>query len=572
MAARTRRRRQGARAASYGVSAARAIGPVVPHVAQTGQIGHSQAMAEADARPTNAPEITVSELAGALKRAIEDRFGYVRVRGEISGYRGPHSSGHAYFSLKDAGARLDAVIWRTTLSRMRLKPEEGLEVVATGRLTTFPGKSSYQIVIEAIELAGIGALMALLEARRKKLAEEGLFDAARKRKAPFLPRIVGVVTSPTGAVIRDILHRLADRFPVRVIVWPVRVQGETSAAEVAAAIDGFNALSLDGKVGRPDVLIVARGGGSLEDLMSFNDEAVVRAVARSAIPLIAAVGHETDWTLIDHAADVRAPTPTAAAEFAVPVRPELLAAIADLEARRRGAIVRFSHRLRSELRALARALPAGEAIIATPRQRLDRAGDALAQRMRGTLDQRALRTAGLARRLARHSPRAHLASQRERLSGLTGRLARLRPLLIERPRRAADAIGRTFGREAALLARRRGEQAAAVDRLAARMARAYDERLQSRRAQLVSAWQLLGAMSYRGVLSRGFALVRDEQQRPLRRAAEVRQAQRLEIEFADGKIGAIAGGRIGPPLTPPALLPRRRAKPDKEGEGQGSLF
>ena len=319
------------------------------------------------------------------------------------------------------------------------------------------------------------------------------------------------------------------------------------------------------------MLIVARGGGSLEDLMSFNDEAVVRAVARSAIPLIAAVGHETDWTLIDHAADVRAPTPTAAAEFAVPVRAELLAAIADLEARRRGAILRFSHRLRSDLRALARALPAGEAIIATPRQRLDRAGDALAQRMRGTLDQRALRTAGLARRLARHSPRAHLAGQRERLSGLAGRLARLRPLLIERPRRAAEAIGRTFGREAALLARRRGEQAAAVERLAARLLRAYDERLQSRRAQLFSAWQLLGAMSYRGVLSRGFALVRDEQQRPLRRASEVRQAQRLEIEFADGKIGAIAGGRIGPPLTPPALLPRRRAKSDRD-EGQGSLF
>jgi exodeoxyribonuclease VII large subunit len=318
-------------------------------------------MADADARSTNAPEITVSELASALKRAIEDRFGYVRVRGEISGYRGRHSSGHAYFSLKDANARLDAVIWRMTLGRMRVKPEEGLEVVATGRLTTFPGKSTYQIVIESLELAGIGALMVLLEARRRKLGEEGLFDAARKRKVPFLPRVVGVVTSPTGAVIRDILHRLADRFPVRVIVWPVRVQGETSAAEVAAAVDGFNALAIDGPAPRPDVLIVARGGGSLEDLMSFNDEAVVRAVARSLIPLIAAVGHETDWTLIDHAADVRAPTPTAAAEFAAPVRAELLATIADLDARRRGAILRFSQRLRSDLRALTRALPGGEA-------------------------------------------------------------------------------------------------------------------------------------------------------------------------------------------------------------------
>jgi exodeoxyribonuclease VII large subunit len=552
------------------VSPRRAIGRKTL-LAPASRIGHSAAMAEADARATNAPEITVSELAGALKRAIEDRFGFVRVRGEISGFRGRHSSGHAYFSLKDANARLDAVIWRTTLQRMRLKPEDGLEVVATGRLTTFPGKSTYQIVIEALELAGIGALMALLEARRRKLAEEGLFDAARKRKVPFLPRIVGVVTSPTGAVIRDILHRLADRFPVRVIVWPVRVQGETSAAEVAAAIDGFNALALDGAPGRPDVLIVARGGGSLEDLMGFNEEIVVRAAARSAIPLIAAVGHETDWTLIDHAADMRAPTPTAAAEFAAPVRSELLAAVAELTARRRGAILRFSHRLRSDLRAIARALPAGEAIVAGPRQRLDRAAETLAQRMRGSIDQRALRTAGLARRLARHSPRAHLAGERERLRGLAGRLMRLRPLLIERPRRGAEAAARVFAREGALMARRRGDEAAAVERLAARMARAYDERLQARRAQLFSAWQLLGAMSYRGVLSRGFALVRDEEQRPLRRASDVKPAQRLEIEFADGKIGAIAGGRVGPPLTPPALLPRRRARADKD-EGQGTLF
>jgi exodeoxyribonuclease VII large subunit len=528
-------------------------------------------MAEPDARGSNAPEITVSELSGALKRAIEDRFGYVRVRGEISGYRGPHGSGHAYFSLKDANARLDAVIWRSAFQRLKLKPEEGLEVVATGKLTTFPGKSSYQIVIDSLELAGVGALMALLEARRKKLAEEGLFDAARKRAVPFLPRVVGVVTSPTGAVIRDILHRLADRFPVRVIVWPVRVQGETSAAEVAAAIDGFNALAPDGAAARPDVLIVARGGGSLEDLMSFNDEAVVRAAARSAIPVIAAVGHETDWTLIDHAADRRAPTPTAAAEFAVPVRADLLAAVAELDARGRGAIRRLGQRLRADLRALSRALPGGEAIIAQPRQRLDRAAETMAARVRAGVDQRAIRTAGLARRLARHSPRAHLAGQRERLRGLAGRLGRVRPLLIERLRRAADAAGRSFARETALISRRRAERAEAVERLSARMARAYGERLQSKRAQLVSAWQLLGAMSYRGVLSRGFALVRDEAQRPLRRAAEVRQTQRLEIEFADGKVGAIAGGRVGPPLTPPSLLPRRRPKPERD-EGQGTLF
>ncbi|MBV8472857.1 MAG: exodeoxyribonuclease VII large subunit, partial [Hyphomicrobiales bacterium] len=298
----------------------------------------------------NAPEFSVSELSGALKRAIEDRFGYVRVRGEISGYRGPHSSGHVYFSLKDAAARLDAVIWKNTFLRMRVKPEEGLEVVVTGKLTTFPGKSAYQIVVESLEPAGVGALMALLEARRRKLADEGLFDPARKQLLPYLPRVIGVVTSPTGAVIRDILHRLSDRFPVHVLVWPVRVQGETWAAEVAQAIRGFNALPLGGPLARPDVIIVARGGGSLEDLWGFNEEIVVRAAAESQIPLIAAVGHETDWTLIDHAADVRAPTPTAAAELSVPVRAELMASLADLEGRMRGAILRLGERRRAELR------------------------------------------------------------------------------------------------------------------------------------------------------------------------------------------------------------------------------
>src|SRR5579871_5799685 len=432
-------------------------------------------MSDSEPRPTNTSEITVSELSNALKRAIEDRFGYVRVRGEISGYRGPHSSGHAYFSLKDAGARLDAVVWRTSLQRMKLKPEDGLEVVATGRITTFPGKSSYQIVIEQIELAGLGALMAMLEARRKALATEGLFDSARKKPLPFLPRVVGVVTSPTGAVIRDILHRLSDRFPVRVVLWPVRVQGETSAAEVAAAIDGFNAFDGLGAIPRPDVLIVARGGGSLEDLWSFNEEIVVRAAARSAIPLIAAVGHETDWTLIDHAADLRAPTPTAAAEFAVPVRAELLASLAELDARGRGAILRFGQRLRSDLRAVARALPSGEAIVAGPRQRFDRGAETLAARARAALATRALRAAELARRLARHSPRAHLAGSAERVRGLSGRFARIRPLLIDRPRRASDAVLRAFARERALLARRRGERAEALARLTASLMRAYQE-------------------------------------------------------------------------------------------------
>ena len=295
-----------------------------------------------DSSPTaNALEWSVSELSGALKRTIEDEFGFVRVRGEISGYRGPSASGHVYFSLKDPNARIDSVIWKGNFARLKTKPQEGLEVIATGKITTFPGKSSYQIIIDALEPAGLGALMALLEERRRKLAAEGLFDEARKQLIPYLPEVIGVITSPTGSVIRDILHRLEDRFPRRVLVWPVRVQGETSGAEVAAAIWGFNGLRPGGPIPRPDVLIVARGGGSLEDLMSFNEEAVVRAAAQSQIPLISAVGHETDWTLIDYAADLRAPTPTAAAEKAVPVRVELLAGLDDLEGRRTAALLRL---------------------------------------------------------------------------------------------------------------------------------------------------------------------------------------------------------------------------------------
>src|ERR1700693_2086383 len=250
----------------------------------------------------NIPEWTVSELSAALKCTVEDAYGHVRVRGEISGYRGPHSSGHAYFALKDETARIDAVVWSRVFGRMRIKPEEGLEVVVTGRLTTYPGRSTYQIIVESMEPAGVGALMALLEERKKKLTAEGLFDPARKQLLPYLPDVIGVVTSPTGAVIRDILHRLADRFPRHVVVWPVRVQGEGSAAQWRAPIRGFTALPPEGPIARPDLIIVARGGGSLEDLWSFNEEIVARAAAASVIPLIAAIGHATDTTLIDFAA------------------------------------------------------------------------------------------------------------------------------------------------------------------------------------------------------------------------------------------------------------------------------
>src|SRR5579871_2416916 len=312
----------------------------------------------------NAPEFTVTELSSALRRTVEDAYGHVRVRGEITGFRGAHSSGHCYFTLKDDGAKIDAVIWKSAHYRMRFKPQEGLEVIATGRLTTFPGKSTYQIVIEALEPAGIGALMALLEERKKKLAAEGLFAEARKQLLPWLPEVIGVVTSPTGAVIRDILHRLEDRFPRRVLVWPVKAQGDGSAEQVAAAIRGFNALPEGGRIPRPDLLIVARGGGSLEDLWSFNEEIVVRAAADSMIPLISAVGHETDITLIDFAADKRAPTPTAAAEMAVPVRAELMTDVGTLARRAFSSWQRDQEARRAELRSASRALPDADEVLA----------------------------------------------------------------------------------------------------------------------------------------------------------------------------------------------------------------
>src|SRR5665213_3253580 len=364
----------------------------------------------------NAPEFTVSELSSALKRTVEDAYGHVRVRGEISGFRGAHSSGHCYFALKDESAKIEAVIWKGVHARMRFKPQEGLEVIATGKLTTYPGSSKYQIVIEAIEPAGIGALMALMEERKKKLAAEGLFDEARKQLLPWLPEVIGVVTSPTGAVIRDILHRLEDRFPRRVLVWPVKVQGEGSAEQVAAAIRGFNALPEQGKIPRPDVLIVARGGGSLEDLWSFNEEIVVRAAAESMIPLISAVGHETDITLIDFAADKRAPTPTAAAEMAVPVRSELLIEVSTLARRVMVCWQRAQESRRNELRAAARALPAAGDLLAIPRQRLDGAAGALPRALKANTHAHFRRFAASSAKLTVRVLRGQVAQARQRLT------------------------------------------------------------------------------------------------------------------------------------------------------------
>jgi exodeoxyribonuclease VII large subunit len=328
----------------------------------------------------NAPALSVSELSAALKRAVEDGFAHVRVRGEISGFKRV-GSGHCYFTLKDDAANIDAVIWRGTAASIRFQPEDGIEVVATGKLTTYPARSRYQIVVERLELAGQGALMALLDKRRRALAAEGLFDEARKRPLPFAPRKIGVVTSPTGAVIRDILHRLADRFPTHVTLWPVPVQGEGAAEKVAAAIAGFNALSEP-----PDLIIVARGGGSIEDLWAFNEEVVVRAIAGSAVPIISAVGHETDTTLCDYAADRRAPTPTAAAEMAVPVRAELHAQVRELGARSERCARRTAERAGEQLQAVLRHWPEREALLAPQQQRLDDLAERLPRGLRGRLD------------------------------------------------------------------------------------------------------------------------------------------------------------------------------------------
>ncbi len=303
----------------------------------------------------NLREYSVSELSNHLKRSVEDGFSWVRVRGEISRVS-RHSSGHCYFDLKDDRAVLASIIWKGAFPRIRVKPEQGLEVVCSGRITTFPSQSKYQIIVEEMELAGVGALMAMLEARKKKLAGEGLFDPERKKKVPFLPNVIGVVSSPTGAVIRDIMHRLGDRCPRRVLLWPVSVQGDRAASDVAAAIRGFNQFPRNG-IPRPDVLIVARGGGSFEDLLPFSDEEVVRAAAKSSIPLISAVGHETDTTLIDYAADIRAPTPSAAAEMAVPVLRDCAEHVAGLQQRQLRAISRAMDQRKRQLMGLVRSLP-----------------------------------------------------------------------------------------------------------------------------------------------------------------------------------------------------------------------
>ena len=503
----------------------------------------------------NAPEFSVSDISGAIKRLIEGEFSHIRVRGEVGRVSRPRS-GHVYLDLKDDRAVLAGVMWKGVAARQATPVEEGMEVVATGRLTTFPGQSKYQIVIDEIRPAGMGALMAMLEKRKAQLAAEGLFADARKQPLPYLPQVIGVVTSPSGAVIRDILHRLRDRFPRKVLIWPVAVQGDRCAPEVARAIAGFNRLTPGGTVPRPDLLIVARGGGSVEDLWGFNDETVVRAAAASDIPLISAVGHETDTTLIDLAADRRAPTPTAAAELAVPVRMDLVAWADGQAARLLRAVGGGVAQRRQRLRDLQRALPKPAQLLETPRQRLDLA----LGRLHGTLERgvqrRKLRLTELAGSLRPRILAKLLRGEADRLASLAGRLAPALQRSVAQRRVMCLQAGRGLRAErlqAVVLAQRQ-----AHDRLSRRLSRAGLGQCARWTARVETATRLFDTLGYRATLARGYAVVRAADHLVTRKA-DALSAGALEIEFADGRL------TVGPAR-------RARVTGKTPVDDQGSLF
>lgn len=467
---------------------------------------------------SNLPELSVSELASAVKRTMETNFDRVRVRGEL-GRVLIAKSGHLYVDLKDEGATISTVMWKANVQQLGFKPEEGLEVVAEGRLSTYPGRSQYQLICERMSPAGVGALLAQLEKLKQKLQGEGLFARERKKPIPYLPRTIGVVTSPTGAVIRDILHRLGERFPCRVIVWPVLVQGPEAAGQVARAIKGFNGVQ--GR-DRPDVLIVARGGGSIEDLWAFNEEVVVRAAAASDIPLISAVGHETDTTLIDYASDHRAPTPTAAAERAVPVRAELIERVTSADGRLKNGLVRGLERRRTELRAAAAKLPRLETLFQIPQQRYDRA----AERLNAAL----------------------VSNTRAAQSKLDRVAARLRP----------EALVQDIGRRRELLAR-----------ASARIAPAMKRTLEAHKKHLEGAARMLESLSHKSVLARGFVLVHRDDGSLVRSGKDLSPGDEIELTFADEKQRAVIDPARARPSDPEPPKPKPKPKP---GGNQGDLF
>ena len=465
--------------------------------------------------------LTVTEISALMKRIVEEEFGRVRVQGEISGFKRA-ASGHLYFKLKDDKAVLDGICWRGTAERLGVSPEDGMEVVVAGLLTTYPARSNYQIVVDSLAIAGEGALLKLLEDRRKKLAAEGLFDLEAKKDLPFLPDVIGVVTSESGAVFRDILHRLDDRFPRHVLLWPVTVQGKNAATEITAAINGFNALGKKSKVPRPDVLIVARGGGSLEDLMAFNEESVVRAAYASTIPLISAVGHEADTTLIDFAADQRAPTPSAAAEMAVPVRADLITQVEDDGTRLTGAVNRVVVDGRGRLDGLARGLPDLGRLVEDFIQRLDDWTERLGNAVRGGMHSRHVVLAGLAATIPKPQQRLkHAQSQ------------------LKREARALKAAGKSI--------------------------------LGENRQALKQASALMESYSYQRVLERGFVLVADGKDKPVVSVVNLSPGLDVTMRFHDGKAGAtvntINGGIRRRKKKPPA-----KRKPDPGDDPQGSLL
>ncbi len=505
----------------------------------------------------NAPEFSVSELSGAIKRMIEGEFAHVRIKGEIGRVSFPRS-GHVYLDLKDDRSVIAAVMWKGVAARISTRPEEGMEVVATGRLTTFPGQSKYQLVIEDLKPAGVGALMAMLEKRKAMLQAEGLFAPERKKPLPYLPEIIGVVTSPSGAVIRDILHRLRDRFPRKVLIWPVAVQGEQCAPQVANAIEGFNKLTPGGAMPRPDLIIVARGGGSIEDLWGFNEEVVARAAAASEIPLISAVGHETDTTLIDFVSDKRAPTPTAAAELAVPVRLELLAWVEEQGARLTRGLEQGLRQRDQRLRDLSRALPRADMLLQTPRQRLDAAADALPRALQAGVQTRRVTLSEKSGSLRASTLTRMIENRREAL----GRRAdRLTPVGLQRD-----------------ITRRREK----VTELSRRLTDAGSRQVQTLKDRLASLDRMRETLSYTATLERGYAVVRGDG-KLVKTSAEASAAQALEIEFADGRLSVGEGAAVSPATSAPSApapeapkpAPKAAAKPKpkkSEPPEQGSLF
>ena len=517
---------------------------------------------------SNNPVLSLAELSASLKKTVESVYDQVRVRAEISRPTRA-ASGHVYFTLKDENTTLDAVCWKTVAGQLSVQPEEGLDVVATGKLTTYPGRSKYQIVIKDIELAGEGALLKQLEERKKRLAAEGLFDASRKKPIPSMPQVIGVVTSPTGAVIRDILHRLEERFPTQVLVWPVMVQGEGAADQISAAIAGFDGL-LDHPhpdITPPDVVIVARGGGSLEDLMAFNEEQVVRAAADCRLPLISAVGHETDHSLIDLAADLRAPTPTAAAELAVPVKAELMAKLADLDGRLTRNLGQQFERTSQVLRSLDRALGDPEMLLSTKAQRLDLAYSSLDRRF----DQR-LNHDG--ERLRHYSDRLPLPSEQ---------LRRAASMLADLDLRAVDAIGRrltkTQSRLSAVVDRIKGpgeeitKAASQLDLAASHFDSKLDQIITRQQNRFDQASRLLEAGSFQRILEKGFALVTGPDGQVMKSSDQYQDGALIRLKLAKGERQATLGQPSDGAASPSPQKPQTTKKPKPQKDtGQVDLF